>query len=174
MFALIYDNKVIQVEGNAFDVAPPLFWVECNGNVVVGDIYDVESGSVKSSSASQTLAEAISLKLVELGTYRYSKETAGVLYNNMQIDTSRDSQQMLSSARTIARDKKANNVFYTVDWKAGNGWYTLNSDQIIAMSDKVAEHVQSCFTQEKKFATIIKGLTSINEVLAYDFITPWK
>jgi hypothetical protein len=40
MKALILSNKVIQIEANAFPVAQPLVWVDCQNDVQVGWTYE--------------------------------------------------------------------------------------------------------------------------------------
>lgn len=39
MKALIFQNKVVQVEETEFPVSPEFSWVECDSSVLVGDIY---------------------------------------------------------------------------------------------------------------------------------------
>ena len=89
------------------------------------------------------------------------------------IATDRVSQQMIAAARTLAKEKKAQNLWYTFDWKATTGWVNLNCDQVIAIGDAVAAHVQNCFSQEKVFADIIDGLASKKDIEEIDYVSPW-
>jgi len=43
MHALISGSSVVQVQGQTFTVAPPLFWIVCGGQVTTQYLYDFET-----------------------------------------------------------------------------------------------------------------------------------
>lgn len=91
-------------------------------------------------------------KLEQLAALRFEKETAGIEVNGMSIKTDRESQALINGAyvSTII------NTDFTVDWKCGNGWITLDATQIAGIATLVAQHVQSCFTREKELTEDIE------------------
>ena len=40
MKALIFDNKVVDVQSTAFEVAPTMSWVDCDNTIKIGFAYD--------------------------------------------------------------------------------------------------------------------------------------
>lgn len=172
MYALIYDNKIVDISIEKFATVANMEWVVCPDQAEVGDSY--VSGQIPDTKPARTVAQARSEKLAELSAFRYAKEVGGFDYQGVLVDTSRVSQQMMIAARTMAKEKKANNEWYTFSWKAKNGWYQLTCDNIISMADAVALYVQHCFSEENRIGVIISGLTSVVEIDAMDYMSQWR
>lgn len=80
----------------------------------------------------------------QIAARRYAAETAGITVNSMAIDTSRDSQSLITGAALQATIDAA----YTCRWKTASGFVDLSSAQILAMATAVRAHVQACFDRE--------------------------
>lgn len=75
---------------------------------------------------------------------RWQLEVGGITVNGMPVDTSRESQALIHGAFSLAQI----NAEASFRFKAGDVFLTLNSAQIIAIGQAVAEHVQACFAWE--------------------------
>jgi len=83
---------------------------------------------------------------------RWVKEVAGITVNGVLVATDDRSKQMILGARVKANADSA----FTTPWVGADGSITvLTAAQIIAISDAVLSHVQSCF---QSFATLVPGL----------------
>jgi len=108
-----------------------------------------------------TLEDIKNQKKQKIAQARYEAEMAGVtLEDGTIIATDRESQAALANAALIAKD----NPDYTINWKAKNGWITLNAQQIIELVTIVREHVQTCFDKEKALNDAIDNATTIEEL----------
>jgi hypothetical protein len=77
MKALIFENKVVDVQATEFEVAPTMSWVDCDDTVKVGFSYD---GSTFTSN--KPTAEEIAEKQAE----QQAKENAKVSGNQKLLD----------------------------------------------------------------------------------------
>lgn len=75
---------------------------------------------------------------------RWEVETGGIVLNNMEIDTSRQSQALLTGAVTAAQIDPT----ITVKWKLGNGSIVMDKAQLEAVAMSVRNHIQACFDRE--------------------------
>lgn len=94
---------------------------------------------------------------IDLAAYaaaaRYAKETGGITINDIQIDTSEESQNRISNAWALIQASGAT----TISYKAMSGFTTLTVDQFKAVALAVGAHVQACFAVE---AAIDAGLSA--------------
>jgi hypothetical protein len=106
--------------------------------------------------------EAIDARLLAaLAAHRYAVETGGTTVGGVPLNTDRDTQAVLTAARTLAKEDSG----YSVKWKAANGsFFTLNSATIIAAANAVAAYVQKCFSSEATVAGDIANYTTAAEV----------
>lgn len=79
-----------------------------------------------------------------LSTVRWQHEVGGITHAGMQVATDRDSQGKVLAARVAAVVDPA----YSLTWKAGNGFFTLDGAGIVAMADAVGNHVRAAFVAE--------------------------
>lgn len=92
---------------------------------------------------------------------RYRRETAGIVVGGVPIDTSRDSQALITGAALAATLDSA----YICRWKAGSGFVELNAQQIIEMATAVRAHVQACFDREAELLAEIDAGTYAEAML---------
>jgi hypothetical protein len=76
---------------------------------------------------------------------RYAVETGGITVGGAEIETNRRAQGQLSA--TLAAFNAG--MVSSVDWKAGNGWQTLDLAGFAPIAEAVAAHVQDCFSAER-------------------------
>ncbi|MGN7829741.1 DUF4376 domain-containing protein [Agrobacterium radiobacter] len=133
-------------------------FVGCGNDVAPGWIYDGEK--FKAPVAHTATQE-------ELRTYsatkRFAAETGGIVVNRVQIDTSRDSQNMIANAHSyIVNSGAASSRF-----KSRSGWIVLSADEVKNIALAVGAHVQSCFDREAEVDQLIAAST-INDFAMID------
>lgn len=75
---------------------------------------------------------------------RYEAETAGIELSGIPVATDDRSKLLISGAAQRA----AREPGYTLSWKTYEGFIDLSAEQVQAMADAVADHVQACFNRE--------------------------
>jgi predicted secreted protein len=101
-------------------------------------------------------------KAEEIAAARWRAEIGGVAVNGMTVDTSRESQAMLTGA-ALAATQDPN---YSCQWKTAGGFVTLDADTILAVAQVVRAHVQACFDHEAELLTAIDAAETAGEVAA--------
>lgn len=93
---------------------------------------------------------------------RWEKETGGIEVNGQIIDTSRESQSMITGAYAYSQA----NPSETIQFKAASGWVTLDAPTMAAIATAVGAHVQACFALEANIAGQIANgtITTTGEV----------
>ena len=92
---------------------------------------------------------------------RYVEETSGIEFNGYLVKTDRTTQSILGNARQIAEDDPS----FSVDWKVNESTFvTLDSDDILALSDIMVAHVQSLFTKEKNLNALIDAAQTYQDI----------
>ena len=177
--AIIKDNIVVNiVEADEAFVPPEGFVVRdltSSDFVSVGYSYDPNTNNIVPPEL--PLLEVFENRLSELKDYRDLKIEGGVTLGNISVTTDNLTQQRLAAARTVAREALDNSQTYTVDWKAGNGWFTLDAATIILLADAVRAHIQACFSQEKTHYEAIKAYYDADNksaIESYDITTGWS
>lgn len=123
------------------DPRPAIDAIEIPDQAYCGFIPDGHGGWTSPPSAPPSTMELISYA----ATRRYSVETGGIQVDGVQIDTTRDSQAMISGALAYVQTSGATSV----EFKAASGWITLSAEQVKAIALAVAAHVQRCFSAER-------------------------
>ncbi|MFM7346764.1 MAG: DUF4376 domain-containing protein [Tagaea sp.] len=113
----------------------------------------------------RSLADAKTSRLAELATLRFARETGGVA----GFRTDRESQSLIVGAALAATLDPG----YTVEWKTGAGWATLNAAQLLAAAQAVRAHVQACFSNERALGAAIEAAGDLQAVLAVDLGQGW-
>lgn len=154
MKAHIIKNGIVAntIEIDSLDSMPNLISAETGG--AIGDTWDGAKFIKPIVSISKEQRKE------ELAALRYQKETAGIEVNGMRIKTDRESQSLLNGAYVSTLI----NPDFTVDWKAENGWITLDALQISSIANLVVRHRQSCFTREKELSALIDANPEIELV----------
>jgi hypothetical protein len=107
--------------------------------------------------------------LVAATERRWRCETGGVTISGVQVGTTTEDQNRISSVLAAA----SLGTFQSVDFKAQNGWVTLTLAEIQGIAAAISEHVQACFTAERAHHEAIAALENIEAVQAYDVEQGW-
>ena len=96
---------------------------------------------------------------------KWRVETGGILFNGFPIATDDRSKIMLLGAREKAKD----NPSFQDEWHIGaNRTVTLDAATIIALSNRVLDHVSQCFAFERKLsAKINEGVITTFEQIEH-------
>ena len=133
-----------------------------NGNKVTREPVWVADPDYVAPSVYTDLQLAQMSKKAEMAQARYDEEVGGLDVNGTQVATDRESQTKIVAARIMAKEDPA----YTVDWKADNGFVTLDATTIIAIADAVLAHIQGVFAKEKTKIAAIEAAATVEEVNA--------
>lgn len=90
-------------------------------------------------------------QLAAIAAKRFTVETGGITVQGLPIDTSRDSQNLITGAALAADRDPA----YSVKWKTAGGFVELSATQLLALADAVRKHVQACFNREADLADAV-------------------
>jgi hypothetical protein len=90
--------------------------------------------------------------VAKIAAIRYRHETAGIVVNGVHIDTSRESQALITAATLSA----VIDPTYACTWKAICGPVELSAEQLIHLATAVRTHVQASFDRE---CTLLRALT---------------
>lgn len=132
--------------------------VEERGRTIYAEIMAGEHGAV---SAYESPALTTAQHLTIIAARRFDEETRGISINGMVVDTSRDSQALITGAALQATLDPT----YTVRWKTGAGFVELNAEQIIGMATSVRAHVQACFDRESELIAAVNAGTYTADML---------
>lgn len=98
---------------------------------------------------------------------RYEVETGGITVAGTRIDTSRESQAMITGAYAYTQAHPEE----TIQFKAASGWVTIDAPTMAAIATAVGAHVQACFATEAAVAQQITDgtITTTGEIDAADW-----
>lgn len=158
--AIIEDGVVANVI--LADSATDFGGVECPDAVSPGWAYDGEtfSAPVMPEPSQVDLAAYAAQK-------RWEVETGGITVGGMPVATDDRSKIMIIGARVKADADPA----FTTQWKASDGFVTIDAATIIGISNAVLAHVDACFEVEGVVQTAITEgtLTTTAEIDAADW-----
>lgn len=93
---------------------------------------------------------------------RYKAQISGTQFAGMMIDTSADSQNLITGATLAAVIDKD----YVCRWKLADGTRVeLTAPQIIAIAQAVRDHVQHCYDREDELLTALADGTFTEDML---------
>ena len=118
----------------------------------------------------QNLATLKQRLAAELARVRYEHETGGVVVNGAKVQTDRESQATITGAYARATA----DVGASLQWKAENGFFTLNAAEIMQFGNAVFNHVQACFAREGVLLEQIDLAGSVHALLQIDIHTGWS
>lgn len=105
--------------------------------------------------AESTVQERISAR-------RYQAQVAGTTLQGMQIDTSTDSQALITGAALAAVLDSS----YVCRWKMADGTRVeLDAKMIIAVASAVRDHIQACYDREDELLTAVADGTFTDAML---------
>jgi len=100
--------------------------------------------------------------LARLAEVRFEQETGGIMIAGAQVKTDRESQSTITGAYSMAVTDPAT----TVEWKADNGFVTLDSETIKVFGRAVFAHVQGCFARENFIRSQIEESANVATLVA--------
>lgn len=116
----------------------------------IGDLY---SGGVFTKPTRGPLT--VSYLMAYAAERRWQVETGGIIVAGAAIDTSRESQSMITGAYSYSQANPAE----LIRFKAASGWVTLDAPTVAAIATAVGAHVQACFAAEEAVsAGIVNGI----------------
>lgn len=93
---------------------------------------------------------------------RYQAQVAGTTLEGMQIDTSTDSQALITGAALAA----VLDSTYVCRWKMADGTRVeLDAKMIIAVASAVRDHIQACYDREDELLTAVADGTFTDAML---------
>lgn len=93
---------------------------------------------------------------------RYQAQVAGTTLNGMPIDTSTDSQALITGAALAA----VLDSTYVCRWKMADGTRVeLDAKMIIAVASAVRDHIQACYDREDELLTAVADGTFTDAML---------
>jgi hypothetical protein len=104
-------------------------------------------------------------KTAEIAAARFAEETGGLVYSGMKIDTSRESQALITGAALQATMDSG----YACHWKTGAGFVELDAAAILAVAVAVRTHVQACFDKEAGLLDAVTAAGTIEEAGAIEW-----
>jgi hypothetical protein len=142
--------------------APLGLWVDAERPVVVPTA-GATGGYAPAPAATMNLQAAKDVKKEAVAAWRYANEIAGISVGGAKVRTDRESQAQLTGALISLQ----NGIIQSVDWKDADGQFVqLDTAAVTGIATVVAQHVQSCFTQEKQLCAQIDACATIEEVTA--------
>lgn len=90
-----------------------------------------------------------------LSAHKTEKEQGGCVFQNSLIKTDSDSQAKITGTLAMMQTGGISSV----DFKAANGWLTLNAEQFKQLALAVAIHIQVCFKAESIVLGELKSKT---------------
>jgi hypothetical protein len=116
-------------------------------------------------------------KLAALAEERWRRQVAGYVHpdDGLTYHSDPEGRQSLNEALTLARDYEAANGAdtWSTDWKAADGWTTVDLPKLLAVARGVAGMVQGLFAAERAHSEALAQLTDPAEIAAYDVTTGW-
>lgn len=82
---------------------------------------------------------------------RYEAEVSGITLGGIPVATDDRSKLLINGAALRAIRETG----YTLRWKTGEGFIDLSAEQVLAMADAVADHVQACFDREAELQAAV-------------------
>ncbi|WP_054308909.1 DUF4376 domain-containing protein [Mesorhizobium sp. 1M-11] len=86
---------------------------------------------------------------------RWRIETGGITVGGARLDTSRESQSMITGAYAYSQA----NPEMSISYKAASGWVVMNAATLATIATAVGTHVQACFAAEAEVASAIEAGT---------------
>jgi hypothetical protein len=101
---------------------------------------------------------------------RYAVETGGIIRGGKRINTTRESQSMV----TAAYQALSSGLISTTNWKADDGTFSaIDFDALKPVATIIAQHVADCFTAEMNHLIAVNALANQSEINNYDVSTGW-
>lgn len=98
---------------------------------------------------------------------RWRVETGGIAVGGASLDTSRESQSMITGAYSFSQA----NPTVAISYKAASGWVVMDAATVAAIATAVGTHVQASFAAEAAVAAAIEAgtITTVAQIDAADW-----
>ncbi|NFV79986.1 DUF4376 domain-containing protein [Magnetospirillum aberrantis] len=145
----------------------------------VAIITEVKDGArISYTVTPRPLEQVKEMSKAKVAEYRYGIETGGLTVAGVAIPTDDRTKVLLNGAysRAIAGDPSAVRKF-----KTPSGFLDATNEQIIAMAEAIADHVQACFNAEAAHCAAIDAMeddvddpiAARKAIIGYDYTTGW-
>lgn len=163
---IIENGKIVNtIEVESLDFLPNLVDASLGG--AIGDLWDGQRAMPAPKYA--TLADTQAARKADVAQRRYEKETGGVSVAGVVVRTDRESQAMLTGAKSFSDV----NPDALIDWKTADGWAKIDRATLTSIAQAVGAHVQACFSNERVHHEAIDALSTSADMEAYDISTGW-
>jgi hypothetical protein len=107
----------------------------------------------------------------QVANIRWQMETGGVLLEDgTLIHTDRESQSKLAEAMVLSQFSQN----MSLRWKCSGKWIAVDRDMLIALSIKVGDWVQKCFSNESIHWDRIDALKTTDDLIGYRVDALWR
>lgn len=131
------------------------------------EVYGLDSEQVAEN------IESAKTRLIDAATSkRWDVMTGGMSVNGMQIGTTIDDQNRITSVVANAALVGLTDESL-VDFKSNSGWVQISIFQVRAIAGAIGQFVQACYTAERTHHEAIELLTTPAEIKAYDVNAGW-
>lgn len=134
--------------------------------------YSWDGSALNGPGVWATLEEYKAERIAEVAQKKWEVETGGLTVEGVFIDTTRESQSMITGAYNFALLNQST-PDWTIDFRASTGWITLTASEMIGIGAAVAAHVQASFTRYRALEESITACTTVAEVAAIDINIGW-
>lgn len=139
----------------------------CGEDVAQGWTWD---GETFAAPAGPSLADLKAARLAMLATRRWQAETGGITVAGVAVPTDRTTQDRVDQ---IVKAYDDGDIAGDIDFKAGGLWVSLTEAQLRAIKAAGAQHIQSCFSNERALAEAVEAAADETALSAIDLDAGW-
>jgi len=108
--------------------------------------------------------------IASVAAKRYAVETGGIIRGGKRINTTRESQAMVTAAYQALNS----GLILTTNWKADDGTFSaIDFNDLKPVATIIAQHVADCFTAEMNHQISIAALSTQSEINNYNITAGW-
>ena len=127
--------------------------------------YDVVDIDRRFKTEDEVIAELKKLKIDEITKYDTSSNVNAFSLNGVDVWLDRDTRVSLMNSTTIAKNMAQEN---TILW-LGTVKITVKCDQAIQLLSALEMYALSCFNKTAEHKKNVEALSTINEIVSYDY-----
>lgn len=127
--------------------------------------YDVVDIDRRFKTEDEVIAELKKMKIDEITKYDTSSKVNAFSLNGVDVWLDRDTRVSLMNSTTIAKNMAQEN---TILW-LGTVKITVKCDQAIQLLSALEMYALSCFNKTAEHKKNVEALSTINEIVSYDY-----